>query len=155
MSGTAILGVDPGPTPGAVILHGSDSTWTVLDLAPQAAQLGLPTEGYVMSCIHLELASMVAIERFVIGPGTARKTPAGSLRAVAMAEGLCSAAVAQGLPVQYLPAGTVKPWASDRKLAKLGLLEATKGGGGHARDATRHALYMAVKRGLIDPEIFL
>jgi hypothetical protein len=44
-------------------------------------------------------------------------------------------------------ASLVKTWATDKRLAAAGLLDATKGMQ-HARDASRHALYAAVHTGM-------
>jgi hypothetical protein len=64
-------------------------------------------------------------------------------------------AVASGSPgvrVATRPPSLVKPWATDKRLAAAGLIEATSGMPAHARDGARHMLYAARHDcGLADP----
>lgn len=55
-----------------------------------------------------------------------------------------------GIPAIARPAGTVKPWATDRRLEAAGLLKLA-GSSPHIRDAGRHLLFSACQAGLPDP----
>lgn len=153
MDDVRVLGIDPGPIPGLVALcfpgghpkpaihvvqcsHGIAPRLlrTLLDLGPEA-----PT--------------WVQIERFVVGRKSMRAGRAGEITRDLI--GRCAEVVAEtgGRPgrFHYRNASTVKAWATDKRLDRLGLLEATIGMP-HARDAGRHALYCAVAdAGMPDP----
>ena len=66
--------------------------------------------------------------------------------------GQLSALVSEGRGVRQIQrsAAEVKPWGTDLRLTKSGLLAITKGMP-HARDACRHALFAAVSAGMPDP----
>lgn len=140
MGGQArIVGIDPGPAPGLVVLttyYGRVLGVNKLD-GPAPDLRGLDEQ--------LAIASLVSMERFVLGRGTARKTKAGTektLAQVAEVRAMCEK-VGVGL-VQY-PAGVVKPWATDDRLRAYGCYVT----GNHHRDAVRHALYAAVRAGYL------
>lgn len=137
-----IIGVDPGPTPGVVALLCSGgqldkvATFTTPEDALSFAE-GLPVRPWV------------AVERFIVGRGTARKTRAGSMETVTMAETVREAVKARGWPLQFLPAGSVKPVVTDARLKRYGAWPFLRGP--HQRDAARHALFMGLKHGALDP----
>ena len=136
MGGThaRIIGIDPGPKPGLVVLTtyaGRITTVTKLDLRGLGEQLAD--------------AALVGMERFVIGRGTARKTKAGSLETLAYIEQVRAWVHAAGVRLVEYPAGTVKPWATDDRLRAFGCYVP----GDHDRDAARHALYAAVRAGYL------
>lgn len=141
MTNVSILGLDPGPTPGMVMLE--------VNTAQRVKSVRVLTHTAVD--VAIQQADWVAVERFIIGNATTRRTRAGSMATIAMTTDAYRLAMELGKQVQYLPAGTVKPWATDLKLRAWGLYEPTVGGGGHARDAARHALYMAVRGKLLPP----
>ena len=91
----------------------------------------------------------VAVERFIVGRGTARKTRAGSMETITQAETVREAVTARGWPLQFLPAGSVKPVVTDARLRRFGVWDAL--GTRHQRDAARHAIYMGLKHGALDP----
>ena len=136
MGGThaRIIGIDPGPKPGLVVLItyvGRITTVTKLDLRGLGEQLAD--------------AALVGMERFVIGRGTARKTKAGTektLTQVAEVRAMCEK---MGVRLVQYPAGVVKPWATDDRLRAYGCYVT----GNHHRDAVRHALYAAVRAGYL------
>ena len=136
MGGThaRIIGIDPGPKPGLVVLItyvGRITTVTKLDLRGLGEQLAD--------------AALVGMERFVIGRGTARKTKAGTektLTQVAEVRAMCEK---MGVRLVQYPAGVVKPWATDERLRAFGCYVT----GNHHRDAVRHALYAAVRAGYL------
>ena len=133
---TAILGVDPGPTPGVVTLF----VWT--GIVGDVVVGGEPLSA-------MRLADWVAVERFIVGRGTARKTRGASMETIAQAVALHDAAKAMGKPVQYLPAGSVKPIVTDARLKRYGVWDMLKGP--HQRDAARHAVFMGLQHGALDP----
>ena len=87
--------------------------------------------------------ALVAVERFVVR-GRAIADQRLTLDQVANLQTLHPGAKVRS-------ASEVKPWATDDRLEKAGLLAATKGMR-HSRDAARHALFAAVHDGgLPDP----
>lgn len=141
----AIVGIDPGPEPGVVVLWCSDgavahvTTYTDPWVALRDMQRGpgLPP-----------LAVWVAVERFIVGRGTIRKTRAASMETIAQAEQLRADARALTPHVQFLPAAAVKPVVTDAKLTAYGI---TRLPTRHHRDAARHAVFMGLKHGALNP----
>ena len=136
MGGThaRIIGSDPGPKPGLVVLTtyvGRITTVTKLDLRGLDEQLAD--------------AALVGMERFVIGRGTARKTKAGTEKTIAQIAEVRALCVRMGARLVQFPAGVVKPWATDERLRAYGCYVT----GNHHRDAVRHALYAAVRAGYL------
>ena len=146
-----VLGVDPGPTPGIVrliimhnhFLHSADVVQcTAGALVPVLDGL----RDVPMS------AAALAYEAFVVGHRASRSRTAGAGQATRdMTRDLTEWAARNDIPSHTYRASDVKPWATDERLSRAGLLEPTKGMR-HARDAGRHALFTAVKHyGLPDP----
>lgn len=143
----AVVGIDPGPVPGLVVLPGGDSEpWVVqcsAQLAPAVLQRLLEAE---LCCRPV----LVGVEDFVVRGRAARSASAaagaqtrdliGRLEAVAWQAG-------ERVLLHKRAAAQVKPWATDGRLAAAGLLEPTTGMR-HARDAARHALFTAVIEGI-------
>lgn len=140
-----IVGIDPGPEPGVVALWCSGGAVVHVDTFadPWAALRdvqrgpGLPP-----------LSVWVAVERFIVGRGTIRKTRAASMETIAQAERLRADARQLTPHVQFLPAAAVKPVVTDAKLAAYGV-GALVPMNRHQRDAARHALFMALKHGAV------
>ena len=131
-------GVDPGPKPGTclLVIAGRDVASVVTGMDPQ----------------ELLTADYLAVERYVLQPRSGRQQDkAAQTATLVMAEELASARRALRVDaklvgrLQYLGPGNVKPWATDRRLERYGVLVK----GGHHRDAVRHALYYAVAAGLL------
>lgn len=148
MAATHVLGVDPGPTTGMVVLHclGGHLVPAVVlqcnaDAAPTLLALLLDRfESYA-----------VAIEAYVIGPRAASTAAGAGERTRTLIGELTETAHARGTSVHVRSAAQVKPWATDERLDTAGLLATTKGMR-HARDAARHALYALVRdRVMPDP----
>lgn len=133
-----VVGIDPGPTPGIVVLEVMGERLVERDIVQCSASALYD----VLAGLRAHLAT-VAVERFV---ARGRMTSEQRLTAE-QADNL-----ARLYPeAQLRNAGQVKPWATEARLEAAGLLQLCKGMR-HARDAARHALYAAVHGGrLPDP----
>lgn len=152
MNSFAVIGVDPGPSTGIVELHcelpafklgrviqcNSAATLSILDMMTHPNAHAWPI--------------VIAIERFVDGRRSGRGNAPGAGRTtrdlVAAVDDRYSGLA--GVTVICRSASEVKPWASDGRLLQSGLWNGTLGMR-HARDAARHALFVAVQRGVVDP----
>lgn len=147
-----ILGVDPGGTTGLSVLehlHLFDQPpWHI----EPSEVLGPTVVPLITSMLRLQPPTIVACERFVVSRRAGRSRTAGAGETARNIIGAVLAACEeQDIPVARYTASQVKAWATDRRLEVAGLIKPTRGLG-HARDATRHALYTAVHRcGLPDP----
>lgn len=158
-----VVGVDPGPVPGVVVLASSGDAsvfqcdaGSVLWLVHRALLVPPVGPDLVADLVNGRITServILAVERFVVGPRSARlSTP----RAAAQTRDMIGALGAlgeqlTGVSVVYRCAAEVMPWASDKRLVAAGLFELTAGMP-HARAAARHALFTAVRDGnLPDP----
>lgn len=142
---TRTIGIDPGPTPGIVVLEVDE---------PRLREVG------VVQCtanmLELTLWALLAdspepcvlqIERFVT---RGRANAAQSLTRDQVGD-VAGLARRHSTPLIQRNASQVKAWATDARLEKAGLLDLCKGMR-HARDAARHALFAAVHDGgLPDP----
>jgi hypothetical protein len=142
-----VIGVDPGVTTGIVALH-----------VGRVSAGEAPCSPSVVQCDHLTALTVIdalagvntgtgagdpvvlAAESFVVSGRSARSTnsQAGRITQDLLAE-LKAWPVFTRVLVR--PAGAVKPWATDERLAAAGLLVPDMR---HARDAGRHALFAAV-----------
>lgn len=134
-----IIGIDPGPKPGLVVLHVCD------EHVVRVTKLDGPALDFRGLGEQLADAALVALERFIIGRGITRRTKAGSLETLAYIEQVRAWVHAAGVRLVEYPAGTVKPWATDDRLRAFGCYVP----GDHDRDAARHALYAAVRAGYL------
>ena len=87
----------------------------------------------------------MAVERFVVAPGTSRRTRGATAPTIACAEWAAELAHRAGVQCVSLPAGTVKPWATNDRLTMWGCTIK----GDHHKDAARHALFAAVRVGIL------
>lgn len=148
-----VIGIDPGPTPGVVRLNLVTRPQRPRELVgisfaqPPAADLLDTLTAYAIGDYVT-----VAIERFVVGSRAARSAGANAGTQTREMIGWVEAwADAYGHRVVRRSASEVKPWATDARLAAVGLIDPTRGKQ-HARDAARHALFCAVRNyGLPDP----
>lgn len=140
-----VIGVDPGPTPGLVRLDFAPDPFRLTGF--QVVQCNAQALHGVYALLHgdnpMNANTFVQVERFVVGRASMRGGAAGALTRDQI--GALERYSADWMAVSWRqrPAGNVKPWATDERLAATPLLEATKGMQ-HARDAARHALYCAV-----------
>lgn len=143
------IGIDVGPTPGLVsmIFQGvhllehhvvqcsASSAVVVLETLIDTVNNALIREGGPHHRV-------IQAERFVIGRGSMRTGRLGALTRDQLVE-LQNVATETRSRWNVRSASEVKPWATDIRLGRTPLLEATKGMR-HARDAARHALFTAV-----------
>jgi len=152
-----IIGIDPGPVVGVALLalgrnnrgDGSICPWRITER--HALQVTPGLLGTVLDALGPS-AHAVAVERFVVGPRAARSSTAKAGGAARDIVGqVTDWADRYALNLCLRSAAEVKPWATDERLIAAGLLDLTTGMR-HARDATRHALFCAVRTyGLPDP----
>lgn len=142
-----VIGIDPGVTTGLCALHVCHGAVTRHQTVQcDQSSVTMVLDGLLArSCSHRR----VAIEAFVVRARASSTGEHGRITRDLIAA--CrSVALIDHVPVSERPAGTVKPWATDKRLTIAGLH--TGRGMGHARDAARHALYDAVQAGLLaDP----
>ena len=159
----SVIGVDPGPIPGVVLLELEPMTdglscWLRETYAFQCSANAAPD--LVRSLLLESNAALGEVETYAVGGKSGRLASAresaltrdmvGAIEQLVRDHHRGEISGQTGSFVQRA-AGQVKPWATDIRLAKAGLLEPTKGMR-HARDAARHALYAAVHDGnLPDP----
>lgn len=142
-----VVGVDPGPIPGIVVLCVGS-----VPVSPSIFQCDAGSAPWlVRETLESRLPwdrRILAIERFVVGPRASRSsTPkAGQLTRDMVGALTALGADLPGVRVVQRSASEVMPWATDVRLDRAGLLEATKGMQ-HARAAARHALFAAVRDG--------
>lgn len=148
-SALTVIGVDPGPVPGFVRLRYLDG-----ELKPVATQVVQCSANAVLGVFNALLDTnpyAVQIERFVDSSRSGRSRNRADLDATREVVAIATAqSNSRGVPVSLRRAVDVKPWATDERLDAAGLLEATKGMR-HARDAARHALFLACQLGMPDP----
>lgn len=133
-----VIGVDPGPTPGLVVLDIDDDRLAAVGVM----QCSAPLLYTLVETFNPERTALVAVERFVTRGRTnaAQQLTRDQVANLARLHTAVEATAAQ-----------VKPWATDTRLEAVGLLAACSGMR-HARDAARHALFAAVRHaGLPDP----
>lgn len=154
MTVTLVIGVDPGATTGLCALSytngGSEASAAIVVRVWQCT----PDNAieWVKSVLRTHRGHVwLALEQFVVGPRASKSATAAAGRATRQ-----TIAELSVLPVQQLitaPAVRVKRWSTDKRLTAAGLFEPTIGRP-HARDAARHALYAAVKAGLVRDPLF-
>ena len=144
-----IIGVDPGGTTGIVVITlGDDGKYYTLHSAEMPGQqfveaFGRLIDGLVASRKLMDGEPLlIAAEQFVVrGRASRSKTPQGGQLARRIIGWLESSTKPDQLSLRS--ASQVKKWATNRRLERAGLLAAIPAGGGHARDAGRHALFAA------------
>lgn len=88
---------------------------------------------------------VLSVEKFVVrGRASRSGHPAAGERTRDLAGRVSEFGAERELPVHTRSAAECKRWATDRRLSAAGLMEGSKGEGGHRRDAVRHALMTGV-----------
>lgn len=152
MTSLRVIGIDPGPTPGMVVLDLVGDQLLSADPVQTSARLA---PGFLAWLIHGSTGrGIVQVEQFVVGRRATRSSSAHAGAATRMLIGQLEQVSQTALlrPIFLTrSAAAVKPWATDERLERAGLLDLTKGMR-HARDAARHALFAAVHDGALpDP----
>ena len=150
-----VIGVDPGVTTGiAVFEYDKDLGERPTTAMYQADVVGAPwlleqlVKEHTLNGTVRYHAVVIAVESYVAGRHGKGAEGTVTREFVALCDLLASR---YGAKLFRRPAAAVKPWATDARLHRLGLLSATEGMR-HARDAARHALFCAVHDfGVPDP----
>lgn len=150
-----VIGVDPGVTTGvAVFEYGKDLGKQPRVSFYQADVIGTPwlleqlVKEHTLNGLIRYHAVVIAVESYVAGRHGKGSEGTVTREFVALCDLLASRYNAK---LVRRNAGTVKPWATDVRFPRSGLLSATEGMR-HARDAARHALFAAVHDfGVPDP----
>jgi hypothetical protein len=144
MTRVNVVGIDPGPVPGVVALQFNDRALVYTEVLQCSASLSPTLVRALLE--HLGsgvVLTYVQLERFVTGRRSSRSSTASAGQTTRDLVGeLTQVAEVEGARVLQASAGLVKPWATEDRLERADLLEATKGMR-HAKDAARHALYAA------------
>lgn len=147
---TSVIGIDPGPTTGICLLdYVSGCAYPLPEcnvtlIQTPAANAARVLEAYL---VHYYQDSRVtkrygAVEAFRTGNAAGTKMKTGDLtRQYVMT--LTETLQLFGYYTQIRPAADIKPWATDKRLVRAGIIVNTSLK--HAGDAGRHALYAAVK----------
>lgn len=153
MTAVFALGIDPGPTTGIALLY-LDAP--VLADGTSVFQCNAATAPWLLSALLNSRHGIAGgrtrggIEAFVPGRGAGARRNTGSATRD-LARELRKVAEDAGMVLAVRNAAMVKPWATDVRLTRAGLLKLVPGMP-HARDGLRHALYTAVHDcGLRDP----
>lgn len=165
MNELTVIGVDPGPVPGFAVLYwtknaegwkppgregwclkGADACQGSPNLIERLLESHISHATWPSEESSPELQAILAVERFIPSKlGNRRNAPGASTKTAAMAAALVAAyRGASGVWVVGYQASQVMPWASDRRLARIGL-DLT--GCTHARAALKHCLYASVRDG--------
>jgi hypothetical protein len=158
------IGVDPGPIPGLVLLDYDRDPDLVMARRPTRVSVLQHAGGDLPWLLRKLLCdwrrgkpalTIVQTERFVVSGRSGRSSSAkageetrdlvGRLEQVTLTYAEDPTDGGAALFVTR-PAASVKPWADNVRLHRVGLLEATNGMV-HARDAARHALFTACRDG--------
>lgn len=164
MTDLRVVGVDPGPVPGIVVLDFVDDHASVSPTffpkwrlhSAQALQCSYGLAPQLVESLLDDLPSSrirVQVERFVAGHRASRSSTPSAGRITRDLVSILTQVVAdRHVRVVARSAAAVKPWATDARLEATGLLTVAKPVGRHAVDAARHALFCAVHDGGIpDP----
>lgn len=150
MNADCYLGVDPGRTCGIAVAYW-DGSWRhpgayQCDADSAPALLGWLVELNTRpDIVGGAIRVRAGVEEFRPGTGAgARGANASVTRS--QVDALAGVIGACGGRVSVRPAASVKPWASDKRLERAGLL-AVCHAMGHSADAMRHLLYCAVHDG--------
>jgi hypothetical protein len=147
-----VIGIDPGGRWTGVAVLGYDPSAgylaraciTIASTEPDIVIMGLVD--LVDGLWKVNRSGIVlSVERFVVRGRAARSSdPAAGERARLLIGRVQAFGADRGHRVHTRTAAECKRWATDARLETAGLIEPSKGEGGHRRDAVRHALMTGV-----------
>ena len=148
---TLIVGADPGRTTGIAVLSVFDRELTNHSLIQCTPDVPRWLVGHLFEHAQPGSRLVLAVERFVVRSRAGRSSDAAAGEITRDLIGaLCAIGELHGAAVYLRSAAEVKPWASDTRLAAVGMNISSSMR--HAGDAARHALFAAVRDcGLPDP----
>lgn len=147
------LGIDPGPHTGLYAAWWDPRGWTLEHCIARecaAADSAAALHGMLRGQEGCWPVRTAGIEAFVARLRSVKLHGVRADQVVIQVSELTGVLAGYGIPVVARPAGTVKPWATDKRLKAAGLLEAA-GSSPHIKDAGRHLLFSACQAGLPDP----
>lgn len=146
------LGIDTGPHTGVFAAWWSREDWKLLDVLAFecAAAMAVPMLRYSVLGQSSRPVQLAGIEAFVARSKAVRLAGVRIAAMHAQQAEIRRELAGRGIYVAARPAGTVKPWATDKRLEAAGLLKLA-GTSPHIRDAGRHMLFGACQAGLPDP----
>ena len=152
MTWAGFLGIDTGPHTGIFGAWWDTADWALkYCTAFECADADSAAELHAMlDDPYARPVRAAGIEAFVARAKSVRLRGVRTARVMGQVTELSGVLRGYGIPVTARPAGTVKPWATDKRLAAAGLLEAA-GSSPHIRDAGRHMLFTACQAGVPDP----
>lgn len=142
---TCFIGCDPGPTCGLALAYWDEDKW-VFPAAYQCDADSAPALLEWLVELNKYVPVQVQVEEFRAGTGPgARGRHATVTRTLV---DLLTVVLESSSTAIYKvrPAASVKPWATDKRLAAAGLLDVCHGMP-HAADAMRHLLFTACHDG--------
>lgn len=147
-----VIGVDPGQTTGIAEVRWENDKPAGVRVAQCSPDAVVP----IIDVFLLDRGTaeaVIAVEQFVDGKHAGRgNAPAAARTTRALVNSIRDTFTGLArVHLVFRSAAEVKPWANDERLNRAGLWAPTKGMN-HARDAARHALFAAVRDGLMpDP----
>lgn len=142
-----VVAVDPGPVPGVAMLtnDGGRLATSVFQCDPDSV---LWLVRHLITAGPIAARRVIAVERFVVGMRAANSAHAS---AGVVTRDMIGALTELGRSLARVSvvrrcAAEVMPWSTDKRLKAVGLYDVTKAMP-HARAASRHALFAAVRDG--------
>lgn len=148
MSRQRVIGIDPGPTPGIVVIDSWPNGAQLVDVVQCSASVAGTVLVALLDTDVYDDRAIVQIEDFVVGRSSMRSGRAGA-QTRELIGSLVQTCTELSAVAVLRTASQVKPWATDRRLQAAVMSGDTNlwlatAGMRHARDAARHALFCAV-----------
>ena len=138
------LGIDPGPTTGLAMAYWDGDSWAYPGAYQCDAGSAVALLGWMLAANRL-LPVRAQVEEFRAGTGAGARGTAASVTRT-LVDKLVTVLRESGAAHHVRPAATAKPWSTDKRLERAGLLACCHGMP-HAADAFRHLLFCAVHDG--------
>lgn len=148
-----IIGIDPGPHTGIFGAWWNPQDWTLEHCIARecaTADSAAVLHGMLRGQDGDWPVRAAGIEAFVARGKSVKLRGVRAAQVISQVSELTGVLAGYGITAVARPAGTVKPWATDRRLGEAGLLKLA-GTSPHIRDAARHMLFSACQTGLPDP----